>query len=187
MKELADFQPDIGRYIPHRFIWRWEVIGGICLTNGYRYGAEIGVSTGRFTTFLCMLLPDMRMIAVDPWVPQPDNEGKETWTQGWNHEKSYKAFKAKVEASFPSRVQIIRDFSVNAAKLVADGRLDFVFIDADHSYEACKADIEAWTPKLRRGGLLAGHDYQWPTVARAVNETGGTQFILLDNCWARFV
>jgi predicted O-methyltransferase YrrM len=53
--------------------------------------------------------------------------------------------------------------------------LDFVFIDADHSYEGCKADIEAWFPKVKPGGLLSGHDYDNPDfpefgVKRAVDE-----------------
>lgn len=48
---------------------------------------------------------------------------------------------------------------------------DLVFIDADHSYEAVKADIAAWTPKVRKGGVLAGHDYGvFEGVTRAVNE-----------------
>jgi hypothetical protein len=56
-------------------------------------------------------------------------------------------------------VTIIRDDSLNAARLFSDGGLDWVHIDADHSYAACKADIEAWAPKVKIGGVVAGHDY----------------------------
>jgi hypothetical protein len=42
---------------------------------------------------------------------------------------------------------------------VIDGELDFVYLDADHTYEAVKADIAAWWPKVRVGGTLGGHDY----------------------------
>jgi hypothetical protein len=54
---------------------------------------------------------------------------------------------------------------------------DLIFIDATHSYEAAIADIRAWTPHVRKGGILCGHDYcpAWPGVKRAVQETGGFQ------------
>ena len=67
----------------------------------------------------------------------------------------------------------IRLPSVKAARCFDDGELDFVFIDAEHSYEAAKTDIATWWPKLRPGGLLIGHDYhrkRFPGVCRAVDE-----------------
>jgi predicted O-methyltransferase YrrM len=59
-----------------------------------------------------------------------------------------------------------------AANLPLPGGADFIFIDADHSYEAVKADIAAWSKRLAPGGLIAGHDYDahWPGVMRAVDE-----------------
>jgi predicted O-methyltransferase YrrM len=53
----------------------------------------------------------------------------------------------------------VRTDSVSASKNYQDNSLDFVFIDGDHSYEACKADILAWLPKMKNGSILAGHDY----------------------------
>ena len=69
----------------------------------------------------------------------------------------------------------IRLPSVKASRCFEDGELDFVFIDGEHSYEAAKADIEAWWPKVRSGGLLMGHDYdrqRFAGVCRAVDEFG---------------
>jgi hypothetical protein len=62
--------------------------------------------------------------------------------------------------------------SVEAAKLYKDKSLDVVFIDANHSYESVRDDIEAWLPKVKMGGIIAGHDYtlNWPGVLQAVNE-----------------
>jgi Methyltransferase domain len=68
--------------------------------------------------------------------------------------------------------------SKEAAAYVPDGSLDFVFIDADHSYEGCKADIQAWLPKLKPSGFISGHDYDntdFPCfgVKQAVDEIFG--------------
>lgn len=65
--------------------------------------------------------------------------------------------------------------SVSAAATFPPNSLDAVFIDADHTYEAVKADIAAWLPKVKKGGILAGHDFKhYPQmnfgVMRAVQE-----------------
>ena len=46
-----------------------------------------------------------------------------------------------------------------AAERFADGSLDFVYVDASHKYADARADIEAWWPKVKAGGLMAGDDY----------------------------
>ena len=53
----------------------------------------------------------------------------------------------------------IKNDSVESSKLFDDGSIDFCFIDGDHSYEGCKRDIHAWFPKMKKGGIFAGHDY----------------------------
>jgi len=55
--------------------------------------------------------------------------------------------------------RLIRKSSVEAANDFKAGSLDFVFIDANHTYESVKQDIEAWFPKVRKGGVISGHDY----------------------------
>jgi predicted O-methyltransferase YrrM len=57
------------------------------------------------------------------------------------------------------RAVIMRMTSLRAAQLIADESLDFVYIDALHDYVSTLQDIEAWWPKLKSGGLMAGHDY----------------------------
>lgn len=63
--------------------------------------------------------------------------------------------------------------SEQAASLFEDGSLDFVFLDADHGYEAVRCDLEVWFPKVKRRGVLGGHDYlnpAFPSVRRAADE-----------------
>jgi predicted O-methyltransferase YrrM len=73
------------------------------------------------------------------------------------------------------RAYVHRMRSTDAAKLDGHVAYDFVFIDADHSYEGCKADIEAWWPLVKKGGWICGHDYANPGfpefgVKQAVDE-----------------
>lgn len=170
-------------------IMRWHVISGLCLLNGFRKGAEIGVSQGRFTMFLCAVMHDMEILAVDRWEEKPtrDGEGKQTY-EGWDHEGNYTRFKDTCSQYFGDRVSVLRSDSVAGAEHVEDGSLDFVFIDADHTYEGCKADILAWAPKVRVGGMICGHDYsqKWPGVIQAVNELTDKRLISHDSVWVHF-
>lgn len=135
-------------------------------------------------------MKDMHMTAVDLWAEQPQMEGVpggETYA-GWKHEKAYETLKMISEQPhYAGRLELMRMRTDEAAKLVPDNSLDFVFIDADHSYEGCKADILNWTPKVYRGGMVAGHDFGWPTVKRAVEETGPVHLAAEDNVWVRYV
>jgi predicted O-methyltransferase YrrM len=70
----------------------------------------------------------------------------------------------------------IRMNSIEAAKGFENDSLDFVFIDASHEYKDVKKDIQAWLPKVKKGGVLAGHDYYldydfFPGVKKAVDES----------------
>jgi hypothetical protein len=65
---------------------------------------------------------------------------------------------------------LLRMASEEAAGWYADGGIDFVFLDGSHDYDSVRADIEAWLPKVKPGGVLAGHDRALPGVARAVAE-----------------
>jgi hypothetical protein len=84
-----------------------------------------------------------------------------------------------------SDVNAVRYTSLQAAAMFRNNRMSFIFIDANHSYEAVLADIKAWKPLVKPGGLLAGHDLcsQWPGVERAVREVFGDGFEKRRNSW----
>ena len=75
--------------------------------------------------------------------------------------------------------------SVAAARRYDDESLDFVFIDAGHTEAEVAADIAAWLPKVRSGGVLAGHDYSdsFPGVVAAVKRHFPTHKTVSKNCW----
>ena len=54
------------------------------------------------------------------------------------------------------KVRIIRDYSINAAKMFDNEYFDFIDINADRSYESHKSDLEAWYPKLKKFGIICG-------------------------------
>jgi predicted O-methyltransferase YrrM len=78
----------------------------------------------------------------------------------------------------------VRLTSVEAAATYEDSSLDFVFIDADHSYESVREDIIAWWPKVKAGGIISGHDYHMgaPGVINASNELFGYVRVT-GSCW----
>ena len=74
--------------------------------------------------------------------------------------------------------------SLAAAQRQPDARLAGVFIDAAHDYESVKADIAAWLPKVKPGGILAGHDIDSPGVLQAVQEAG-FEFEVMGRVWIK--
>lgn len=83
-----------------------------------------------------------------------------------------------------SVINPIRMKSIEASKLYADESLDFIFIDAAHDYQSVKEDITVWLPKLKKNGIIAGHDYadDHPDVKRAVNELF-SEIETVSTCW----
>ena len=86
----------------------------------------------------------------------------------------------------PIQTRIIRLPSLAASFTFDDHSLDLVFLDGDHREESVRADIEAWRPKIRPGGWLAGHDYGfhlYPGVRKVVDEIfPGAE--IYGSCWA---
>ena len=86
---------------------------------------------------------------------------------------------------FRDLIQPLRMSSLEAATRFDSESLDFVFLDAAHDFGNVVTDIEAWLPKVRPTGVLAGHDYLscWPGVVQAVEANFGTHARVFGPCW----
>lgn len=116
----------------------------------------------------------------------------DAWMNGWNEqakasnttELAEKKFD-EVAAKYPC-IEKMKCTSNEAVEKFADGSLDLVYIDANHTYEAVKTDIEAWLPKVRKGGIISWHDYRrrWSGVMNAVDEKfGNPDQTFEDSSW----
>lgn len=121
---------------------------------GFTKGAEIGVEQGLYSEVLCKAIPGLSLLCVDAW------KAYRAYREHVTQEKLdgfYEATKRRLAAYDAT---LLREFSVDAAQRVLDGSLDFVYIDGNHRYEQVVADLAAWVPKVRAGGIVAGHDYR---------------------------
>lgn len=182
---MAGWNRNAGMAEPRKNRMRWQVLAKIINAEGYVRGVEIGCGKGLNAEELMKLCARLHLIGVDYWpADYPNQDGTPRGIQRQRIvEKKYK----HVLRKFADRIELIRKPSLEAAAEFEDGSLDFVFIDADHSYEGCKADIEAWAPKVRSGGLIAGHDYNkhaFPGVVQAVREAFAGRFKAeTDHVW----
>ena len=167
---------------------RWALLRKFVEERNWKKGAELGVWKGKTYKYLLTHCPDLTLIGVDLYQPQPGSNGPETWVAGengheWDHERYYKEI-TDFQELIGNRAQFIRATTKQASLQVEDESLDFVFIDADHSYEAVKQDIDLWEKKVKPGGCVLGHDIDWPDVQKAVTEKYGNQYASLDdNVW----
>lgn len=145
-------------------------------------GAEVGVFAGQMSAALLRAHPGLTLYLVDNYrgadeQPQAYKDcGDYHATQLTQAEQEKWKRHAEQATAFAATCRVLCWMeSLDAAATIPDGALDFVFIDADHSYEGVRADLAAWAPKVKPGGILGGHDYALPThprfgVQRAVDE-----------------
>lgn len=120
---------------------------------GFQIGAEIGVYKGAFTERFCKA--GMTIYAVDPWSAY-DTNGRAFQSQ----ERQNFLYGHAQRALAPYlNCTIIRKTSMDALHLFRNGTLDFVYIDANHSFRYIASDLQEWAWKVRKGGIVAGHDY----------------------------
>jgi len=147
-KEIEDLQglP----FYNHRRVWRSFMREYDC-----RKVAEIGVFRGENFKRMVEHGPELA-VAVDLWkdtgiVAQNDC--------GFSQEVLDEMMDDFIKKWDKPWVKIHRELTAEAAKHYPDGFFDLIYIDADHTYEGCKADLEAWWPKVKKGKFFTGDDF----------------------------
>ncbi len=144
-------------------------------------GAEVGVMEGRFSRSILDIAKPRLLYLVDHWTSNlPGEKGKTRHLrQGGNLRTTLREVRSEIATG---QVRLVVAFSVDAAKMVPDASLDWVYIDAHHTFEAVTEDCGAWYSKVKTGGIIAGHDYHQGKIRRAVAEfmeTTGAQDLQL--------
>jgi predicted O-methyltransferase YrrM len=161
--------------------------------------AEVGTWRGDFAAVILNSSRPARLYLIDPWEHRSEEKyqqasygGRREGQQEMDaiHDGVLERFSSEIESG---RVVIRRARSLEAAGSLSPQSLDWVYIDADHSYEGVRDDLESYFPLVKPGGFLAGDDYghvgSWfgEGVTRAVDEFSGrcaeltiigTQFLL---------
>ena len=148
---------------------------------------EVGVWRGGFSEQIIKICGPKEFYGVDPYELFPgmvSAPGPE-----YNTQADLDALSTNVATKLKKHGHtLIRKKSLDAVKDFSDLSVDLVYIDGDHTYEGCKADIHAWWPKVKSGGILMGDDYfEYKTgkgfdfgVIPAVNEFVAENTLHLD-------
>ncbi len=137
--------------------------------NGRTY-VEIGSYLGASSCFIAAGIrkrgSNGKLFCVDTWQNDAMSEG---------NRDTYKEFLQNTD-KYQKHIIIMRGKSVEVAKKFTE-KIDFLFLDGDHSYEGIKSDVEAWFPKLNRGAVIIFHDTGWAEGVQKIIREKILQFV----------
>lgn len=133
---------------------RTETLPELFKDLGFTKGAEIGVERGHYSKCLCQRVPGLTLFGIDPWMAYKG------YREHVSQDKLDRFYEETVQRMKPYDFRIFRAFSEEAHKYFKDGSLDFVYIDGNHSFLNATQDIAFWERKVKKGGIVAGHDYR---------------------------
>jgi len=149
---IKKYNIDTSKKSPHHIqCGRWRELPKLFNEVGFKVGAEIGILRGAYTETLCKA--GFKMYGIDVWTQYPT----------YNDFRSQSGLD-KFERDARNRLKdldctIIKAWSMDAVKVFDDESLDFIFIDGNHSFEFVTNDIAEWGKKVKKGGIISGHDY----------------------------
>ncbi len=130
-----------------------EDLPQLFLDLGFKVGAEVGTAKGVFAEFIAKA--GLKLYCIDPYLSYSDYYGgtKESQDNFDNDFERAKNVLAPYDCTF------VKKTSMDALVDFADESLDFVYLDGNHAFKYVAEDIFEWSKKVRKGGIIAGHDY----------------------------
>jgi hypothetical protein len=148
--------------------------------------AEIGCFQGRSLCSIAQLIKNknLNVIAIDLFTYNSSSYTDVVWAK-------YFTIKEKCQANLlkfgiADNTTLIQSDSIKASTQYPDNYFDLIFIDADHSYDAVKNDIIHWSPKLKQGGIIAGHDFRNSAGVNKAIQKLFPNGLCNDNIWIKF-
>lgn len=120
---------------------------------GFRVGAEIGVERAVYSETLCKANPALNLHGIDPLVPYKG------YREHVSKDKMDEFYDEVMKRMEPYNYNFHRLFSHQAVDFFENELFDFVYIDANHEFQSVTNDIAGWGKKVRKGGIIAGHDF----------------------------
>ena len=133
-------------------------------------GVEVGVRAGVNALTMLQSMQIGQLYLVDHYQPHTEHSGNVITKE--QQDQFFNSLIAKIQPFLDKTTVILLD-SVEASKKFQDNYFDFVYLDGGHSYEQVQNDMKAWFPKVKKSGILCGHDYNnkcTPDVTRAVKD-----------------
>lgn len=132
---------------------RWHSLTQLFTDLNFTVGAEIGTERGLFAKRMCVINPSLKLYCIDPW------QAYHGYREHVSQPKLDDFYEIAKERLAPYDCHLIRKFSVDAAKDFKDGSLDYIYLDGNHNLLHVIQDLWYWTPKVRKGGIISGHDF----------------------------
>lgn len=150
---------------------------------------EVGTWMGKSAAFMAVEIinsgKNIRFDCVDTWAGSEEHTNPKSPFYRPELSDPNWLFKECINnlSSVKKHFNPVRLDSISASRNYDNNSLDFVFIDAAHDYKSVVEDIEAWLPKVKTTGILAGHDYHQAQVKKAVHDVLGTSVEDSEYCW----
>jgi predicted O-methyltransferase YrrM len=145
---------------------------------------EIGSYCGASTEIIANKFITSQINCVDPWAKYVEDCSSYNLDAQELELKEAEIIFDKIKAKYPN-INKNKMQSNEYVKYINNKSIDFIYIDGNHQYSSVKEDISIWIPKIKDGGFLSGHDYDWPSVKKAVidilNKEPDKTFC--DNSW----
>ena len=177
---LEKLQPEFNE-VPGWFAYQDLYTNMVAAANGGETFVEVGAWLGKSTNYLATQIRESKkninFTTVDTWKGTDDEDIHQQIVGTFNGDIFYEFMDNTSLCNNYGVFETIKDTSRKASQQFSNNSIDFIMLDAGHSYDALKDDLDAWYHKVKPGGYITGDDYGvFSGVTQAANEFFYNQF-----------